>query len=144
MKTYKDWLEKYYPVPADQVDKEDALEHSIRKWSGLSPEILKEYQLYKSEYEIDSLFSKHSDLSDFYFEIDAGTCALCEVFYTEDNYCKECPLSIVRDDWPCDKKRYDEEIAPYIEFIDTGNPEPMFLWLLKARKVKQELTKETI
>lgn len=37
----KTWKLEFYPVEASTVSKEDALDHSLRKWEGLTEENLK-------------------------------------------------------------------------------------------------------
>jgi hypothetical protein len=32
------WKAEFYPIPADEVKKKDALAHSLRKWEGLRKE----------------------------------------------------------------------------------------------------------
>lgn len=81
----KSWLDAFYPIPADEVSKEDALEHSIRKWKGLLPVNLAKHQvLYRWE-EVQS--RDESGLP-----ISASSCALCRHWYDADSGCPECPL----------------------------------------------------
>ena len=141
MKTYEDWITKYYPKEAKLVSRKDALEHSILKWSGLFPEILKEYNIKKTH---DCSYITSDGLR--FMSINAYSCALCVHYWgaSRDRLCKTCPLAIVRGNVPCDQADVGELEAPFETFVKHGNPEPMLLWLLKARKIKQELTKETI
>ena len=134
MKTYEDWITKYYPKEAKLVSRKDALEHSILKWSGLFPEILKEYNIKKppgcSYITSDGLR---------FMSIGTSSCALCVHYWGTlgGGRCKTCPLAIVRGNVRCDRIGVGELEAPFGTFVTHGNPEPMFLWLLKARKVKE-------
>jgi hypothetical protein len=130
--THDEWLEKYYPKEACYTTKEEALEHSIRKWEGLLFENL------PGDFELP-------------VEIDAETCALCYHYMddsadipptTEEEYviylergCGECPLFKVRGDVRCDNTMEDEISPPYISYFENGNPAPMIDWLKKARQV---------
>jgi len=109
------WLAAYYPVSADDVPIEDALDHSIRKWTGLLPENIAAHDI--QEYD------------DLPMYIDANSCALCfhakelaldgDEANNPDVFCRRCPLYISRGQ-RCD--RYS--VAEY----DAGTPNPWFAW----------------
>ena len=129
--TVEEWLQRYYPKEACETLKEDALEHSIRKWEGLL----------------------HENLPDGFeppVEVDAETCALC-YHYTEeypeeppvasgDNWieferdCLECPLCKVRGNVRC-YQDLPNELSPFQAYNLLGDPEPMLEWLKKAKEI---------
>lgn len=131
--THAEWLEKYYPKEACYTTKEEALEHSIRKWEGLLHENLPE-----------DLIAP--------VDIDAETCALCYHYMDESSKalphitveeyeaslvgdCGECPLFKVRGEVCCDNRMADEKSSPYLLYSKNGDPGPMIGWLKKARQV---------
>ncbi len=147
MKDYKAWLEKYYPIYAADVAKEDALAHSHQKWLGLRPAVLAEYGMFIVE-RIHVTDGSHR-----YLRIGADSCALCEYYNhaQEDDkgwraVCQECPLAKVRDGVPCDQASAEDEdsyleedgwdcavtLSPYGEFRANQNPEPMIALIEKA------------
>lgn len=123
------WKKKYYPVEASKVS--GALEatlHSLRKWMGLQRGDLAEHGI-----ELDDL-SRPVDENGQMFNVDATTCALCELFYdgTAKEPCKKCPLAMARDGVSCDCRRAGEEMSPYMAWISNGNPQPMIEALADA------------
>lgn len=139
----KTWLEEFYPKSAQEfMTEEEAIVHSLTKWTGLRPENLAKHGMVAKAYQIESEIRQPGEDA---FRIDATTCALCDKFYDdssdyyddEDNQimCASCPIYEVRG-YPCDEQiPYEEEEAPYFEFAngnDIKNPEPMIYWLVKA------------
>ena len=111
------WLAEFYPVPANEVSAEDALDHSIKKWEGALRENLEKHGL--DEPPID---------------FDSDACPLC-VHYIEDG-CTRCPLYIARGDVDCcTETRSDEKLSP-LDHYGEGNPRPMLYWLKKAKEMK--------
>lgn len=111
------WLAEFYPIPADKVSAEDALDHSIKKWEGALKKNLKKHGLGCPP-----------------MDFDGHSCALC--VHHLDEFCEHCPLSIVRGDVACDELRPYERKAPYAQYIVKGNPRPMLTWLKKAKEMK--------
>lgn len=144
----KDWLLDYYPVPASKartMTDREALDHSIRKWSGLSEEILNKYKLFHSGGDLYPYPDDNpgGDAQES-FGIDSDSCALCVKHLKQRDPCSTCPLSIVRDGYSCESTIREDGVAweaqsPFHYFIVDGNPEPMLKLLRKARKhvVKQ-------
>lgn len=121
------WKKKYYPVGASKVSKAGALDHSIRKWPGLSPAVLKRYGLtFNAPYIRDDVSS---------FSIDADSCALCVRYYEEDG-CGKCPLYRVRGDVRCDHVTEHEIKSPFFSSTSNGDNRPMLRWLRKAKKME--------
>ena len=136
----KTWIKEFYSKPAKEVSKKNALAHSILKWEGLLKKNLKKHGLSKSR---DDGFIEHG-MAHFvatsqknYFDVNADSCALCEVHWRDANYgsCGDCPLFKVRGDVSCARPRGDEDDSPYDKFIDNNDARPMLKWLKKAEKI---------
>ena len=117
---YKDWLQKYYPIPASEVKGTDIdlIDHCINKWEGL-----KDAESYALRFMGD-LFDQDSDVALY---VDGNSCALCCKYYDHDWFevaeiddcieededypdhpCTKCPLarSLGR---PCDSDDGENE-----------------------------------
>lgn len=89
---YKDWLQKYYPIPASEVQGTDIdrIDHCINKWEGL-----KDLSPYNLLFSCWSVFSICHDTA--ILNVDVYSCALCVRYYDDydgDNPCTQCPLAI--------------------------------------------------
>jgi len=89
---YKDWLQKYYPIPASEVQgiDLDRIDHCINKWEGLKD--LSPYNLLLS---CGLVFSICHDTA--ILNVDGDSCALCVRYYDdddEDHPCTQCPLAM--------------------------------------------------
>lgn len=126
--TLSTWKTEFYPTEASECSKEDAIEHSLRKWRGLRKEALERH----------GAFIKYGDVrSDGeFFVIGGSSCALCESFFTE-RACKACPLAMSRGGKPCDREMPNEAISPWHSWTDRFDPEPMISALEKAQKEQQ-------
>lgn len=116
------WEAEFYPVPADEVSKEDALDHSIRKWEGALPENLTRHDV---RFEDRAVIDSTGNLLSF----SAWTCSLCVAFTDEDDEvdeCRPCPV------W----QETGRDCIPEYRESSVG-PLPM-LNLLKRVKAKQE------
>ena len=111
------WIAEFYPIPADKVPAEDALDHSIRKWEGALAKNLEKHGLERPPIG-------------FYDD----SCALC-VHHIEW-CCLDCPLFIARGDVKCYEKRPHEKLSPFALYDNEGNPRPMLAWLKKAKEMK--------
>lgn len=118
------WKAEFYPVPADQVEGEvEATRHSIRKWKGLRKENLDRHDCYLSRDIV--LQVRQKDWVGGHLGIDAGTCALCAVFYAREcGVCVTCSLN-KRLGMRCD---YGGS-SPFRLAVDRGDVEPMILEL---------------
>lgn len=130
------WLKEFYPVEAHHVTWEEALDHSIRKWTGLRSKNMKRHRLKFSEMNYRFLHDTEHDR--IFLSIDAGSCALCVHHDFDERYnCRSCPLAKSRGGVPCDSRTFEEQTAcrlsPYSEFVERGNPEPMIAALLEAK-----------
>ena len=124
-KGLKAWLAKYYPVPADKVPKERAARESLRKWRGLTPEVLEAYGLTKDRGSVTV-----TDGKEFHY-VAVDTCPLCQHFR-----CAECVLRKVSSSrfGPCAGLS-----SPYAIWKSTGNATPMIEALEKAAALEEDM-----
>jgi len=122
------WKEESYPVPACEVQEEDALAHALRKFLGLTKKALRKHGLKRLD--------KWILADDGAFQVDSDTCALC-IFFGCGRSCPDCPLSIVRGGRRCDLKLAGERKPPYAAFIEDGDARPMISWLKRAIKAQE-------
>lgn len=86
--SFESWKEEFYPVDAETVPKERALEHSIQKWKGYLRENLLKHdltleQMIEHDLTVNPLFAS------------TRSCALCWHHYDTGRYsniCSGCPL----------------------------------------------------
>lgn len=107
------WKQEFYPVPASEAtsDVHTALDHSIRKWTGLLKKNLKKHGLTASWPRIWE--GRKS------FPITTDTCALCHLYH---DACDLCPLG---------------GCGPFSAFCiwaEIGDARPMLTKLKQARK----------
>lgn len=121
------WRREFYRVAASRVKKKDALEHSLRKWEGLTKENLRKHDVWVSGGMV-------ADMSGDDFPIDDGTCALCRHYADVDLKCAGCPIADARGGKICD----EGDNAPYILFSVKDNPIPMLRLLRMLKKRKDE------
>ncbi len=95
-----------------------ATEHSIVKWTGLSPENLKKHGLIQSD---DMLIN---EATQGMFQVGVSECALCEY---DTDMCSMCPLDAVG-------AGCSERNSPYHVWWQTGDNKPMMKALQKALK----------
>lgn len=113
--TTKEWLKKYYPVPANNCPEEDAVAHSLLKWQGVVEWV------------------KEHDSEKLPIDTDGDTCALCVHYcdrHQDPHFCEMCPLKLHLG------ARCDNHNGPWDIWNRTGNPEPM-LDALVAVKAKE-------
>lgn len=138
----KEWKDRFYPVAAEHVphNNKAAIEHAIRKWSGLDAQWLAVYGLKR-----DGKVLFDDDLETF--SVSADTCVLCQMYLTSPA-CVCCPLSAVRGE-PCDEITQAEYVLsqddptidhPYGHFLESGDTRPM-LRLLYAALEREEGSK---
>lgn len=136
------WKEEFYPVDAEDVPKEQAVAHSIRKWQGLLPENLAKHGVEWAGEHSDRL--REIAETDDRFIVGASTCALCCHYDDRDNDnadpCVSCPLSRVRGDVECDAETDVEEKAgessPWRRRISA--PAVMIGWLVMAKEWEEK------
>lgn len=97
----RSWKKEYYPTPSKKVKGErEAIEHSLQKWEGLTPENLEKHGVCL---ESNNVLRYNNTL----FNIDADSCTTCPLFLKGDG-CLE-----------------SNRTNSYTVFYDTGNAQPM-------------------
>lgn len=135
----RSWLATYLPTPADHPDNTAsavaALRHSLHKWTGLRPEVLKSYGIVKQSRTVIR------DSDGFIFSVTGSSCSLCQFSRNRDILlfpieCSRCPIASPRDEelFTC-----DSDDSPYEHWLCTGDPEPMIQLL--SETLEKELTK---
>ncbi len=124
--TRKEWIAKYYPKAADETSKEEALDHSILKWTGLLKENLPEYP--------------SGDLITEPVCVNSSTCALCHHYFDDIEECVQCPLEIARSGFHCAENMKGESVNPFDSYHRCGDARPMLEWLMKAKDVERNET----
>jgi len=127
----KTWKKEFYPIPADKVSKGEALDHSIRKWTGLLPRNLEKHGLIRGGGGV--IFAASN--MDFCLSVNASTCALCQHADINGTECTGCILCDARRGIPCDRCTSDEQKSPYYEFSHNGKATPMLRWLRYAKRM---------
>lgn len=130
--TLKTWRDEFMPkMPTKRMTKRQAVEHSLRKWEGLTKKNLKKHGVFKSDWFIED---DNDDVS-----IDANTCALCVKYFdaktdildTHDDECRKCPLFKTLGE-PCDGRSGSQVNSPYNIWRLQDNPLPMIKALRKT------------
>ena len=135
MNALEQWKAKYYPTPAADATPRNAAAHSLMKWEGLRPAVLQEFGI---KHRGVTLLTDDSE-----FTLTSSTCALCAKFdndkrLTGNEQCAKCPLAIVRGGVPCTVPMKYEGCSPWGLMVNTGNPEPMIVWLKQAVQYSEE------
>lgn len=138
-KTLQDWINTYYPISASAAIGSDieALDHSIRKWSGLGPDILKQHNVeqggaIRGRYILLTISSPTEARQTF--SVTDSSCALCkldDLRRSEDgdpDVCANCPLV------QCGEHECGADGSPYSHWIDTGDNIPMLETLIRVRR----------
>lgn len=131
------WKKEFYPIHAREATHStlEALQHSLRKWEGLTEKNLEKHGLFRYGAIVHEIKGEDS------FRINDHTCALCHLFLVVptlgEHQCMGCPLYELRG-YPCDRG----EKAPYFEFIEDDRIEPMInLLKLAIRHINPSNTK---
>ena len=115
------WKKEFYPIPANEVKEDDAVSHSLQKWTGLLPENLDKHGCYIS-------FGDVTDSGVFFADIDEDSCALCFYYLGDVNItCNDCPIYKKTD------KKCGYHLNEWKAWTDESNPAPM-IELLKSLK----------
>lgn len=96
------WLQEFYSVQASETEREDALEHSLKKWYGMQDSNLVKHgvQVMWDDYmliDADTSLYTAMDKAE-YLHISGGSCALCHHYYLWDlepdkSKCSDCDLN---------------------------------------------------
>lgn len=129
----KTWKTEFYPVRAQDTTEENAIEHSIKKWTGLLKKNLKKHNVVKNinENSRNMLEDKVQTEVSFRFYVDASTCALCR-HWEKFEGCFECPLKLMLGH-RCDVAGLRGRNSLYGMFLD-GNARPMLNALKKLAR----------
>lgn len=126
----KEWEKKYYTPARDSIGTDwAAILHSIRKWEGLRPHILKQYELRQDG---SFLVDEHTNAD---FVVGTSTCALCEKYMPSPGsvpVCSKCPI-YKSEGVTCSRE--------YNKFVYHKNPEPM-IDLLERIRIRELRRKE--
>lgn len=122
----KSWKKEFYRKPANEVSRENALQHSLRKWIGLKPSNRKKHGVKLSQSDLVEIWDK----TNIVFCIDSSSCALCQHFINIDDNCPGCPL-VTSGGVCCACSE-----SPYNLFLDKGAVAPMIRALEKTRREK--------
>jgi hypothetical protein len=121
------WKKEFYPVEANQVSKQDAIAHSLKKWTGATKDNIQKHGVERAGY---LLFDDRDA-----FGFGGETCALCvhHAHKHQDSAdpCRTCP--IVRSGG----KACGERGSAYGHFLFFG-PRDMIRVLMKALKWQNE------
>lgn len=130
------WIDEFYalgpnrtPSTPDlaELSPVDNVKHALRKWRGLRKKNLERHGVYM----LGTALRFPGDFEDFFF-IDADTCSCCAKWYHDS--CTVCPLLRYSRGWsearPC--FRFVEGSNPYMAFVQTKDPQPMIILLVKA------------
>jgi hypothetical protein len=125
----KSWKAEFFPTkPKKSMTWAEAIEHSIRKWEGLTEENIEKHGITLSSYNKEMRYGKSE------FEVGSNNCALClkstEEIY-EDIFSTNCDLCPILKDTG---RTCDYGIgSPWFKWIDTQDPKPMLKVLKKLR-----------
>lgn len=139
--TIETWKAEFYPTPVEECTTENALEHSLQKWKGLTEEN-KKHQVWLCAPGYAGITEGRN-----WFYLSVETCSLCHVYGksngTKNLDCSKCPLSVSRGGVPCDKASDWKEESPWESFAHHNRPDPMIKALEEARdslKEPQQIT----
>ena len=115
------WKKEFYPVSAKKPRTKIArIKHSLRKWEGLMPAMLKKHGI-RENFSAPIL-------------VDQTTCALCIAYYSSNEDCEgecdDCPLCQTLNH-PCDE---GSGKIPWEAWCSYGDPRPMIRALRKTLK----------
>ena len=137
--TLETWKKEFYPKePKARMTKVEAIEHSLRKWKGLTQENTEKHFV-----EIEEGYVVEKDMYGVVdtFCVDSYSCALCIKYFdyvtSRQDYmkseCRKCPLA------KCLGGRCDDgDNSPYRIFMDANNPYPMITALENTLKIAKK------
>ena len=132
------WKKQFYPISARAAVRagQSAVAHSLKKWRGLRPVVLKRHGLTFSSGVLKG--------RDGILYIDERSCACCLRYLARDQAqyddCRACPLCHVLGR-PCDATTVDGNKSEY-EAGCGGDPEPMIQALTRAQRLAQKGVKQ--
>lgn len=150
MKTYKDWLLKYYPIPAYNYKPEiensevSTIEHSLREWIGLKKVNLDIYGLF---HFMGDLWVKEN--GGYILTVAGSSCSLCQKYWKSSgehpDKCHDCPI-FKYEGHECynskEQHRFDVVVSSAFDiFIDNNNPVPMIKLLIRTIRTAKAIQK---
>lgn len=114
------WLQEFYPISAKKLADDpnstdrDLVIHSLKKWTGLSPENLKIHNMFLNETVLKSPGGKTV------IRVNYRSCALCLRHIdrkSKTGMCATCPI-VRAHGFPCD----DYTLGAYHESLFFGSP----------------------
>lgn len=116
------WKEEFYPTEADSPEAQASpIEHSLRKWKGLTKENLDKHGLKKA---VNTNYVHDSNVG---ININGDSCSLCVNCTKKKDIdwefldCQSCPITKYNDGVDC--------IAQYDHWFDEADPNPMIALL---------------
>jgi hypothetical protein len=143
--TAEDWMRTYYPETAKALVDRGAsdmelVEHALRKWRGMRPEVLKAHGLITGvTFDLYDLHKAEPD--QLVLNIDSSSCGLCHKYFSFDACppCHQCILTRVRGKSCAHHTESDKEYSPWVYWTRRADPEPMIQLLEQAlERAKQE------
>ena len=126
------WKAEFYPKPATIVERSEALEHSLQKWTGLRSANRDKHGVWR---RVASVITDGAET----MSMAAVSCALCvHADLNGTGKCGQCPLYLSRGEVPCDDRVPGETVAPWAAWSRDGDPEPMITALQEAIDYDQE------
>ena len=143
------WKQQFYPIPATDASAWtviEAIDHSIRKWEGATPESLLAHGCELKTTMIGQLpvivgVTSRDTGEVVYF--DSDSCSLCvrghdAVAHNQQlDACGNCPIRVSLGGRTC----VELASGPYREFCRTGNPQLMLDALRDARRYQESLSR---
>ncbi len=115
------WLKEFYPTLAICVDESEALDHAIRKWTGLLKKNLRRHGLHiDGENDV-------TDEDNREFQIDGESCALCH-YHGETEGCDSCPI-VLHGEICC-----NDSSSAYLGWYKTHDARPMLAALKRVKR----------
>ena len=120
----RSWEEEFYPLSASRVSEKDALDHSIRRCTGLLVENMDRHRL---KIGSDHNLVSKSRFRFSWFPVQACSCALC-LHHLDRIGCGRCPL--VRSGELCCNDKH----SPWKAWRRTGDVRPLLAALNRAKE----------
>lgn len=128
------WKEEFYPTEAYRATEQNAIEHSLTKWRGLTQENLEKHGLKRSR---TGIYDEERVGRNF-LEIDDRSCSLCIVYRNIQDvfiekkrvaaglpipttqWCDNCPIKLTTGEDCC-----TGDLSPYMVYVEEGRPQKM-------------------
>lgn len=114
----KTWRDEFYPISAQEAAKKGmiaCIKHSLQKWIGLRPKNLARHGVEG----VRAIYNKFG-YPEGRFDIDAGSCSLCQKYDKTSLSCESCPIYRATGN-TC----HHWGGSPYGQYLFNGSPEHM-------------------